>query len=191
MTNDRLRAPASPLRQLAHLLVLGVGIGIGIAAFAAAAFWWRHRPKPWNTTAIVGTVRSVTDTVDDDGSPVSAVFNLSLTNKTATDYRGDPSQPPEVFLRTGKALYRAPDSRLENSIFIPSGETVNVQLEVPAAALLELFVEENIQKRRSASTEGELRSAFNSPGSAIPSAVTGISLFDHAARYEINLRKTW
>jgi hypothetical protein len=184
MVRDPLREPVPASRHLTRLIALGVGIGIGIGAFASAAFWWVHRPRPWNTSAIVGTVRSVTDRVDSNGSPVSVIFDLALTNRTAKDYRLDnTSQQLEVFLRTGQALHRASGSRLDAPIFIPPGETANVHLEIPATALMDVFIDTRLQRSQPSSAA--------TSDSSIPVEVTDISLFDHAAHCKINLRKTW
>lgn len=175
--------------RLPRLFVLAVGIGIGIAAFAGAALWWLQRPQPWNTSAITGTVRGVTDTVDDNGSPISVIFNLSLTNKTVRDYRITTPQQLEVFLRIGNALHRAPGSKLDVPLFIPAGETVDARLEVPVQVFLGLLLDGRAVDPAANATDSS--GASVSTNSQIPREVTGISIFDHTERYAVNLSKTW
>jgi hypothetical protein len=160
----------------------GVGFALALSAIAGLAFWYSHRPKPekpWNQSAIkvsaTGTEFSV------QGDRLVCDFRYSLQNTTDKDYKLPSGGKLMERLAQDMSYRNAPNLTLEQNLYIPSGQTVNISIVLPI-----MYSDFDFSQQK-ANDEKQL-SAFVDRRLA---EIDGFVLFDPTSRYKVDFPNGW
>ena len=107
----------------------GFGVGVGFSvAVAVGCFLWSasrpSRPRPWNRTAVVGSLHSVSRSQDDD-----IILIVALSNGTQEDYKIATRDSVTIMAKQKGAL--APGSNtllISTPVLVPAGQTVTMSI---------------------------------------------------------------
>lgn len=174
--------PSNWKAALLRSIGAGVGFALTLSAIGVMLVWYSNRPKPekpWNSSAIkaIGTGSQFSVQTD----RVVCDFRYSLQNGTGKDYK----LPSNVKLMERLAQhmnYRdAPNMTLEQNLYIPSGQKVNVSIILPI-----MYSDFDFSKEK-ASDEKQL-SAFIDRRLA---ELDGFVLFDPTNRYKVDFPNGW
>lgn len=178
------------------MIVFTAAFAAGIGAAISLGYLWHttHKPKPWETRAIVASFVSADelDSTDANGTPIGGgMFWLryALENRTDYDYTLSQNEKPIFMVRRG-ANFFPDDGSIHLPIFIPAKHRVVVTVQ------------------RSFSSDVVVRGANVSPPKAVRVVpgldqtssklfhdnfddISGLALFDSSHRYRIDLPRAW
>jgi len=174
--------PSSWKAALLKSIGAGVGFAFTLSAISSMLFWYSNRPKPekpWNSSAIkaIGTGTQFSAQTD----RLVCDFRYSLQNATGKDYK--PPSDVKLMERLAQDMsYRdVPNMVLEQNLYIPSGQKVNVSIILPI-----MYSDFNFSQEK-ANDEKQL-SAFVDRRLA---EIDGFVLFDTTSRYKVDFPNGW
>jgi hypothetical protein len=153
-----------------------------LCVIAGGVMWYSHRPrreKPWNQSAIKATPSGIDFSVQADRAV--AIFKYSFQNTTQRDYTPASDARLMVRLPEGMGYRDAPGITLQQNLYVPSGQKVNVSLTLPI-----LYSDYNFSEQKS-KNEKQIE-AFIERRLA---EIDGFALFDPANRYKVDFPNGW
>jgi len=160
----------------------GLGTALGLAILVGGFFWYGQRPrpeKPWNQSAIKATPSGIDFSVQADRAV--AIFKYSFQNTTDRDYKPASDARLMVRLPEGVGYRDAPGMNLQQNLYVPSGQKVNVSLTLPILYSDYSFSEQKSKDEKQLSVFVDRRLA----------EIDGFVLFDPTNRYKVDFPNGW
>jgi hypothetical protein len=175
-------------------LFIGIGWGlstaVGLAVLAGSFFWYESRPKPpqppkaWDSASI----KAEYDNVDTEGEKNNFVFNYTLENTTAFDYRVEDAHEVTISAKLQEQQSLSPLGELgsiDYPIVVPAKKRVRFSIHITYPYPVKQKENANLEERL------EYRKAAEKYASDEFSNMDGFDLLDAANRYEIIFPAGW
>jgi hypothetical protein len=151
----------------------GVGFAFAVVVIVGSFIWYKSRPMPpmpWNKTAVKAYYTNLSVVFHNAQSYFD--FRYSLDNSTDSDYE-IPSEAKVMIRLAGDKSYRVnSDLSMEQHVFIPSHQKVNISLK--------LLIHDLSQK------DADDKTVFRSIIGPKLKEIDGFALFDQSNRYQID-----